>query len=109
MNSNMSLNERIYEVVKQVSYGKVASYGQIAKIVGCNPRSVGYALAGLNRDDVPWHRIINSKGQISLAKEEWGSIQRQMLEAEGIEFSETGKIDIKKYGWIGIDFGLFQK
>lgn len=108
MNLNSSLNERIYEIVRKVPFGKVASYGQIAKIVGCNPRSVGYALSSLNRDDVPWHRIINSKGQISLSKEEWGSIQQQMLESEGIEFNKVGKVDIKKYGWSGIDFGLFE-
>ena len=107
MASNDSLYEKIYEIVKMIPAGKVASYGQIARIVGCDARRVGYALSSLRQNDVPWQRVINSKGQISLGNDGWGSVQRQMLEAEGIEFDESGKVDFKKVGWSGPGFGLF--
>lgn len=96
-----SLYEKIYEVVRQVPEGKVASYGQIAELVGTTARQVGYAMAALSNDtDVPWQRIINSKGEISLRTSSDGhNYQRILLEEEGIEFDLKGKVDLNRYGW----------
>jgi methylated-DNA-protein-cysteine methyltransferase-like protein len=94
---------RIYTVVKQVPRGKVASYGQIAQIVGvgCDARTVGYAMAGTSEgSDVPWQRIVNREGKISLPGK-GGEIQRMRLEAEGITFDARGRIDLKRFGWQG--------
>ncbi|WP_235598476.1 MGMT family protein [Kosmotoga arenicorallina] len=95
------LHEKIYETVKQIPFGKVASYGQIANIVGCTPRMVGFALASLKNNKVPWHRVINSKGTISLKEFEAMETQRLFLEREGVEFNKNGKVDFKKFGWNG--------
>lgn len=102
MNETISLYERIYEVVRQIPPGKVASYGLIARIVArCTPRRVGYALAALrtNDKDVPWQRVVNSQGQLSLR----GPEQRLLLEAEDVAFDDQGRIDLKRFGWSGPD------
>jgi len=102
--SNDKLFARIYEVVKQVPRGKVASYGQIAQIVGagCDARMVGYAMAGTPEgSDIPWQRIVNREGKISLPGQ-GGVIQRMRLEAEGIVFDKRGRIDMKRFGWQGL-------
>ena len=93
--------ERIFAVVRQIPSGKVASYGQIAKIVGdCDARMVGYALAGLKEGtDVPWQRVVNASGKVSLPGE-GGFIQRKKLVEEGVEFDDKGRIDLNKYGWL---------
>lgn len=95
------LYQRIYEVVRQVPEGSVASYGQIAKLVDTSARQVGYAMAALpDGSDVPWQRIVNSKGEISLRSSNDGhNYQRILLEEEGIEFDLKGKIDLGKYAW----------
>ena len=101
------LYERIYEVIRQIPAGKVATYGQIASIVGeCSARMVGYALAALKPgSDVPWQRVINSQGKISLRYNGAESIeQRQLLELEGIRFDASGRIDLQKFGWSEPDF-----
>jgi methylated-DNA-protein-cysteine methyltransferase related protein len=94
---------KIYEVIRQIPEGKVATYGQIAGIVGrCTPRMVGYALAALPAGrDVPWHRVINTKGEISRRSGGDGEIrQRKRLEAEGIRFDGKGRLDLKKVRWV---------
>jgi methylated-DNA-protein-cysteine methyltransferase related protein len=96
--------EQIYAMVRQIPRGKVAAYGQIAKMVGrCTARMVGYAMANLRGgSDVPWHRVINSWGKISPRKHGDGSIrQRKMLEAEGIRFDYNGRVNLKKVRWKG--------
>ena len=102
----LPLYQRIYAIVRQIPPGKVASYGQISRIVGgCTPRMVGYALAALRSSgdvpEVPWQRIINSSGKISPHGLGLGSaIQRQLLEDEGIEFNLEGVTDFDRFGWI---------
>ncbi|MDH4268459.1 MAG: MGMT family protein [Deltaproteobacteria bacterium] len=99
-----SIYEEIYEVVRQVPPGKVATYGQIAKIVGyCTPRMVGYAMAALPRGvDVPWQRVINHKGEISTRSRGDGALrQRRLLRAEGIRLDRKGRINLKKLRWPG--------
>jgi methylated-DNA-protein-cysteine methyltransferase related protein len=93
--------ERIFAIVRQIPMGKVACYGQIAKIVGdCDARMVGYALAGLKEGtDVPWQRVVNAAGKVSLPAE-GGFIQKIKLVEEGIEFDDKGRIDLEIYGWL---------
>ena len=96
------LYRKIWEISLQIPKGTVATYGQIAKLAGLgkNARIIGYALNKLpENSNVPWHRIINAQGKISLRK---GSashkIQKILLEKEGIIF-ENEKIDLNRYGW----------
>jgi methylated-DNA-protein-cysteine methyltransferase-like protein len=100
-----SLFPRIYEVVKQVPWGKVTTYGAVAQIVGagCDARLVGYAMAGVNDPEVPWQRVINAKGMISPRAGRGADIQRKRLEAEGVEFDERVRIDFDRFGWRGPD------
>jgi methylated-DNA-protein-cysteine methyltransferase-like protein len=95
------LYKRIYALVAQVPPGNVATYGDIAEIVGnCDARAVGYALNALPSDraaEVPWQRIVNSQGGISTR----GIEQRAMLEAEGIAFDERGRIPLSRFRWRG--------
>jgi len=105
---NASLYERIYAVARQIPSGQVSTYGQIAAIVGrgCTARQVGYAMAALRSDDksVPWQRVINSQGEISLRPGEGGARQRGLLEAEGVEFDAQGRTDFGRFGWEGPDW-----
>ena len=95
-----SLYERIYEVVSRIPEGRVATYGQIAHLVGIpkGARQVGYAMAalgrGVPRPGVPWHRVVNAKGESSI-----GGEQVNRLEAEGVVFDAAGRIDLNLYGW----------
>jgi len=93
--------ERVYELVRQVPEGRVVSYGQIATMLG-DPRQarvVGWAMRD-SPADVPWHRVVNSKGQVSTRNLSGGfNTQRALLEDEGVEFSPSGRIDLDMYGW----------
>jgi methylated-DNA-protein-cysteine methyltransferase related protein len=99
------LYERIYAIVRQIPPGQVATYGQISEIVGgCGARLVGYAMAALrsgDHPDVPWQRVINRQGKISIHDPIGKYIQRQLLEEEGVVFDETDRISFERYGWIG--------
>ena len=99
--------ERIYAVVRQIPAGKVATYGQIAGIVGsCTARMVGYAMAALPYgSDVPWQRVINRQGKISPRGAGNDSLhQQQLLEAEGVVFDRQGRVDFMAVGWSGPDW-----
>lgn len=103
MQPERPLYERIYAVVRQIPCGKVATYGQIATVVGgCTARMVGYALSALPEGlDVPWQRVINAQGKISPHGEGFGSaVQEELLRAEGIEFDEQHTIDFARFGWL---------
>jgi len=92
------LYERIYKVVCQIPGGRVATYGQVASIVG-------WALAALkyNQDrPVPWQRVINTQGKVST-----GYYQRELLEKEGIIFDAQGRTDLERFGWDGSDNTCF--
>jgi methylated-DNA-protein-cysteine methyltransferase-like protein len=99
------LYERIYAIVRQIPEGRVATYGQIATIVGgCSARMVGYAMAALKsgeHPDVPWQRVINRQGKISIHDPFGKYHQRQLLEAEGVYFDSRDQIDFKEFGWVG--------
>ena len=102
MTDKLPLYERIYAVVRQIPRGKVATYGQIARIVGgCSAQMIGFAMAGLRTDDVPWQRVINAKGKVSPRIGFGGLLQRETLEEEGVEFDEEDRVDFDKFGWLG--------
>jgi methylated-DNA-protein-cysteine methyltransferase-like protein len=105
-----SLYERIYDVTKRIPKGRVATYGQIAHLAGMpnGARQVGYAMAALGRGaprpDVPWHRVVNARGESSVGEE-----QTVRLRAEGIEFDPNGRIDLRCFGWQSLgEGGLFE-
>jgi methylated-DNA-protein-cysteine methyltransferase-like protein len=105
---NVSVYERIYAVVRQIPLGRVATYGQIAEIVGgCTARMAGYAMAALPFDtDVPWQRVINAQGKVSpRSGGQGGALQRQALEKEGVIFDAQGRVDFDQVGWPGPDWG----
>ena len=97
----MNTFEKIYEVVKSIPEGKVATYGQVALLAG-NPRwarVVGYALH-VNPEPgiIPCHRVVNREGRVAPGFAFGGEgIQRQLLESEGIVFEPNGRIDLEKY------------
>ena len=99
MKKTESTYQKIYETVARIPHGRVATYGQIARLIdNCTARMVGYALAATPDEiEIPWHRIINSQGKISLRIYE--DLQKKLLESEGVEFDKTGKISLRKYGW----------
>jgi len=104
--------EQVWNLVRQIPSGKVASYGQIALMIplptgvdfdsykAFSPRWVGGAMAACP-DDVPWQRVINSQGKIS-PRLGGAEKQRILLEEEGVIFVKD-KVDLKKYGWKGPD------
>lgn len=81
----------------------MASYGQVAREAGLpgHARQVGYALHALPAGStVPWFRILNARGEISLRVEDGSAdVQRALLEAEGVEFNRRGRVDLKRFGW----------
>ncbi len=93
--------ERIYKVVEQIPRGKVATYGDIAAIVGegCDARIVGHALGALGPRsvEVPWQRVIGRNGRITTS----GLHQRDKLEAEGVGFDERGYALMEPFHWEG--------
>jgi len=96
--------KQIYEIIQLIPSGKVATYGQIAGIVGCcTARMVGYAASRIPVDsDIPWQRLINYKGKISNRSRGSGELlQRELLEREGVQFDQLGKTNLKYYRWNG--------
>lgn len=95
--------EKIYEVVKRIPKGRVATYGQVAQLAGFpgRARMVGYAMAALpHGTKVPWHRVVNAQGGISPRALEPGmALQRILLSREGILTKESGIVPLIKYRW----------
>lgn len=98
----MNTFEKIYEAVKTIPKGRVATYGQIAVLAGSPKwaRMVGNALhKNPDKANIPCHRVVNGKGEVSKNFAFGGAeTQRKMLESEGIVFEANGKIDLEKYG-----------
>ena len=96
-----SRRARIYSIVAGIPAGCVSTYGRIAALAGMprQARQVGYALAALPKDnDVPWHRVVNAKGEIS-QRANGETRQRELLEAEGVVFDSKGRVSLKRFGW----------
>ncbi len=96
--------QRIYEMVSQIPTGKVATYGQIARLLQMpnHARQIGYALFRLPRDTtVPWHRVINAKGEISTSPSRMGGdeLQKLLLLNESVPFDAADRIDLRQYQW----------
>lgn len=93
--------EEILIIIKGIPYGKVMSYGQVARLAG-NTRGARQVVRTLHsmteKYNLPWHRIINSKGEISITDKRHAAIQRDLLISEGVEVSEDGYVDISIYG-----------
>ena len=109
----MAVFEKVYEIVQQVPKGKVVTYGTISKMLGgaLTAQGVGWALKALSprstaekkysSSNVPWYRVVNSKGGISTtALADEPDLQKRLLQAEGVRFNrESGLIDLSKYEW----------
>jgi methylated-DNA-protein-cysteine methyltransferase related protein len=105
-------NHKVWALVRQIPPGKVSTYGQIASLLppppGMDPKSylafgarwVGGAMAACPQD-VPWQRVINSQGKVSLRPGGGGAHQRELLESEGVIFDEHDRVDLKRYAWDG--------
>ncbi|HSM35706.1 MAG TPA: MGMT family protein [Longimicrobiales bacterium] len=94
----------VYATVRRIPPGRVATYGQVAALAG-RPgaaRQIGFALAALASDSgVPWHRVVNARGEISARRSgaAFERIQADLLRREGIVFDEAGRIDLARYRW----------
>ena len=98
-----SFYQRVVDIIKSIPEGRVTTYGNIARYAG-NPRAarqVAYILhASSEKENLPWHRVVNSKGGISLKPRRGYELQKQMLEKEGVVFDKENHIDLEKYGWL---------
>ncbi len=96
----MTYHQRCIEIIRNIPRGKVATYGQIAALAG-NPRGARQVSRILHssseKEGLPWHRVINSKGGISLERGRGYELQKTLLEQEGVEFNAKDLIDLKKY------------
>jgi methylated-DNA-protein-cysteine methyltransferase related protein len=102
--AEQALYERIYLAVQQIPPGQIASYGDVAAVVGggCDARTVGYALGELPQAlgrQVPWQRVVNREGAISTR----GLEQRRLLEDEGVAFDAQGRAIMARHRWPGPD------
>ncbi|OGO40537.1 MAG: hypothetical protein A2Z03_01080 [Chloroflexi bacterium RBG_16_56_8] len=95
-----TLFTRVYALVRRVPRGRVVTYGQVARALGLphGARTVGWAMR-VCPNQVPWHRVVNARGEISIRPTTGFHEQRARLKAEGIRFDRAGRIDLKKYGW----------
>jgi methylated-DNA-protein-cysteine methyltransferase-like protein len=108
--NRLLFEQQVWQMVKLIPAGKVASYGQIAALIpppggmdaksylAFGPRWVGGAMANCP-ESVPWQRVVNAQGKIS--QRPGARRQHELLEGEGVEFDEHDKIDMKVYGWEG--------
>ncbi len=96
------MTQKIIEVIKSIPAGRVATYGQIARLAGL-PNGARQVVRILHtctsKHDLPWHRVIKAKGEIALSIYNGAEEQKAMLEAEGIRFVGEFRIDLKKYQW----------
>ncbi len=97
--------DKIYDIVAKIPFGRIATYGQIARLAGRvnGARQLGYALHALPAElHLPWHRVVNARGELSrLPDPDSREEQRRRLQQEGIAFDNSGRISLRKYGWCG--------
>jgi methylated-DNA-protein-cysteine methyltransferase-like protein len=95
--------DMIHRIVSRIPRGRVATYGQIAEIAGIpgQARRVGYALSALpNGTAIPWQRVVNAKGEISLRSRSGPeNLQKGLLRAEGVRFTRDGRISMDRFQW----------
>jgi methylated-DNA-protein-cysteine methyltransferase related protein len=95
---------RVYEAVRAIPKGRVATYGQVARLLGVprGARAVGWALRALDARKerrVPWHRVVGATGRVSPREGAGPFLQRRKLQADGIVF-RAGRIDLRRHGWL---------
>ncbi|QOR64785.1 MGMT family protein [Cytobacillus suaedae] len=94
--------EKVIEIIKSIPAGRVMTYGQVASVAG-SPRAARQVVRILHsmskKHGLPWHRVINGKGEIALQDDESFNEQRMNLEMEGVQIGLHGKIDLTKYQW----------
>ncbi len=98
----MDLHRLFYAIIQKIPRGRVATYGQIARLAGLprHSRQVGYALAACSGNEIPWHRVINAQGEISLrALPHYADRQYLRLRKEGVKFNKEGHISLSKFQW----------
>jgi methylated-DNA-protein-cysteine methyltransferase-like protein len=99
--ASKGLHRRIHDVVSRIPRGRIATYGQVARLAGLpgQARLVGYALHALPAaTSVPWQRVVNAQGAISTLAGH-GTLQRRLLEREGIRFDSRGRIPLASFQW----------
>jgi methylated-DNA-protein-cysteine methyltransferase related protein len=104
------IQERVYEIVRQIPFGKVMTYGQIALLLGkgYTARTVGFLMHAAMTEDVPWQRVINSQGSCSTGKIFLPyNVQRKLLQEEGVIFNSQGRCNLPKYLWKPDEFQQF--
>jgi methylated-DNA-protein-cysteine methyltransferase-like protein len=104
MTKILGTHERIYAVVRKIPKGRVTTYGTVARLAGFagQPRLAGYALSALPTGTaVPWHRVINAQGKLSLEQKgsSSGITQRLRLASEGVKVNAAGRVDLATFGW----------
>jgi len=91
---------RVHALVRRIPRGRVATYGQLSQLIDgrLTPVGIGWALRAAPAGELPWHRVVNSRGTVSTDGETPG-LQRAMLEAEGVRFDREARIDLARYQW----------
>lgn len=94
----------IYAIVREIPRGRVTTYGRVAAMASLPGRArlAGYALSALADSSIPWHRVVNARGEIS-PRSDGGpgeTIQRLRLEEEGVQFDRHGRIELDRYLWL---------
>lgn len=99
---NEPFSTKVKEIIRSISRGKVATYGQIAMYAG-NPRAARQVVwilhSSSRKDKLPWHRVLNSKGRISLKSNYGYEMQKGLLQKEGVEFDKNGIVNFDRYLW----------
>ncbi len=104
MTVKKSFDLRVYETVSHIPFGQVATYGQIAELIGAYgfARQIGWSLKRLHLPSkIPWHRVINAKGEVSMSISREGTdwIQRDLLKSEGVFIDQELKVQLSRYLW----------
>lgn len=110
VNENAPFTRRVKAILRQVPRGQVVTYGLVAALAGNHraARQVTWILhASSERDRLPWHRVVNGRGRISLAPGQGYELQRSLLEAEGVELGLGDRIDLDRYLWRPADPPVF--
>jgi methylated-DNA-protein-cysteine methyltransferase related protein len=97
-----TFHQKVVSLIRQIPKGNVATYGQVAALAGNNraARQVARSLhSSAEKEGLPWHRVINSRGRISLPPGGGFELQREMLIAEGVIFTPDGSVDLGRFGW----------
>jgi methylated-DNA-protein-cysteine methyltransferase related protein len=104
MKLEQAFYDKVLAIVSRIPVGRVTTYGAVALMAGYprRARHVGHLLRGISEQtaqDLPWHRVVNSSGQLSTYKVGTGDLQRVLLESEGVVFNKSGTLNLKKLEW----------